>query len=78
MLSAGFGYIVPINDQGWTIPSANDLCTSGLGQLGQMFSGDAKENCRIVSMMNLGIYGFGFIGIILIIVGSLVPSGRRY
>ena len=74
---AGFGYVYPINDMGWTIPESDDLCSSGLGEIGKMFSGDIRENCSIIKVLTLGIYGFGLIGLILIIVGSLVP-GKRY
>ena len=77
-LIAGFGYIYPINDEGWTIPSSNDLCSSGLGELGKMFSGDVRENCSLIKILTIGIYAFGLIGLILIIVGSLVPGGKRY
>ena len=76
-LIAGLGYVYPINDAGYTITQMDDLCSSGLGQLGQIFLGDVKENCRILNVMTLGIYGLGLIGIILIIVGALVSGGKR-
>ena len=62
---------------GWTIPESDDLCSAGLGETGKMYSGDIRENCSIIKVLTLGIYGFGLIGLILIIVGSLVP-GKRY
>ena len=77
IIIAGLGYVYPISDQGYTIPQMNDLCKSGVGQLGQLFSTDAQENCRIANYMTLGIYGLGIIGIILIIVGAVVPSKRN-
>ena len=43
----------------------------------RMFSGDAQKVCRKYSYLMYGIYGFGLIGIILIIVGSVVSGGRR-
>ena len=30
---AGFGYVYPINDMGWTNPESDDLCSSGLGEM---------------------------------------------
>jgi len=74
---AGIGYVYPIADNGMTIPQINDLCASGLGQLGQLFSGDAQKICREYGYVMYGIYGFGLIGIILIIVGAVVPGESR-
>lgn len=74
---AGLGYIYPVGSDGQTIPQFNDMCKSGIGQLGQLFSSDAQENCRIANYMTLGVYGFGIIGVILIIVGAVVPSKRN-
>ena len=74
---AGIGYVYPIADNGMTVPQITDLCASGLGQLGQMFSGDVQKICREYGYLMYGIYGFGLIGIILIIVGAVVPGERR-
>lgn len=71
---AGAGFIFPVTDQGHTIITLNDLCSSALGQIGQFFSGDAQQRCREFQYMTYGIYGFGLIGIILIIVGAVVPG----
>ncbi len=68
------GYIIPLNDLGWTAPETNDLCTSNLGKLGQLFSGDAQQVCSQMKYLTFAIYGFGLIGIILLIVGLVVPS----
>ncbi len=73
---AFIAYIFPLSDEGYTIPQVNDICKSGIGQLGQFFSPNTVENCRIVNNLMLGIYGFGLIGIILIIVGAVVPSKK--
>lgn len=68
------GYLVPVTDNGFTIPGVNNLCQSGLGQLGQLFSGDVQQTCNQYQLMLYGMYGLGIIGIILIIVGAVKPS----
>jgi hypothetical protein len=70
------GYIVPVNDEGWSIPDVTALCNSGMGQLGQAFSGDIVKVCSEYNMMLYGIYGSGLIGIILLIVGSVIPESK--
>lgn len=60
-----------------TIPEAHDLCSSGLGQLGQMFSGDIQKACSQFRTVTYAIYGSGLIGLILIIVGAAVPGKKR-
>jgi len=60
-----------------TIPEAHDLCSSGLGQLGQAFSGDTQKACSQIKIVTYGIYGSGIIGLILIIVGAVVPSNPK-
>ena len=73
----GFGYIYPLSENGDTIPQYVDLCSSGMGQLGKLFSSQVQENCGIAYNLLFGIYGFGLIGIILIVIGSLKPSSHR-
>ena len=77
LIIAVLGYVFPITDTGYTIPQINDICTSGLGQIGQLFSGDAQKVCREYGYLTFGIYGFGLIGLILIIVGAAVSSSRK-
>ena len=74
---AAIGFIYPINEIGHSAIQLNDLCQSGFGQIGQFFSRDAQENCRILNYVSLGIYGFGIVGLVLIIVGSVVPSSKK-
>ncbi len=76
LVLATIGYIMP-NDMGLTIPEANDLCTSNLGRIGQLFSGDTQQACSEMKYITFGIYGFGLIGIILVIVGALVSSKKN-
>jgi len=72
------GYVIPLNEDGFTIPQANNLCESGIGQIGQLFSKDAQENCLIFNYIFLGINGLGLIGIILIIIGIVYsPSHKK-
>ena len=71
------GYILPVNDEGWTIPGVDELCSSGWGQLGKAFSGDIQQICAEYKLMTLAIYGSGVIGIILIVVGAVIPSKSR-
>ncbi len=74
---AGLGYVYPLADNGMTIPEINDLCASGLGQLGQTFSGDVQKICREYGYLMYGIYGFGLIGLILLVVGAVIPGQRE-
>jgi len=60
-----------------TIPEFHDLCSSGLGQLGQAFSGDVQKACSQTKIVTYGIYGIGIVGLILIIVGAVVPGNPK-
>jgi len=77
LIIASLGYIFPVTDQGHTIPVINDLCNSGIGQLGKFFSGDIQQGCQQYQYMTYGIYAFGLIGIILIIAGAVAPGGKK-
>ena len=74
---AVIGFIMPLNDMGWSAPQINDICSSGLGQIGQAFSKDAQQVCLEYKYVTYGIYGFGLIGIILLTVGLAVPSKSK-
>lgn len=71
------GFIIPVNSMGWSVPQVHDMCSSGLGQLGQVFSGDIQQVCSEYRLATYGIYGFGLIGMILLIVGLAVPSKSK-
>jgi len=75
IIVAVIGVIIPIGD--YTIPQGNDLCKSGIGQLGQLFSNDARENCLIFNYLFLGIIVFGGLGFILMIVGAVIPNSKK-
>lgn len=68
------GYTYPISDNGYTIPQYDQLCDSGVGQLGQLFNRNAQQDCGLANTLLLGIYGIGLIGLILFIVGLVVPK----
>jgi len=57
-----------------TIPQAVGICNSGMGQLGQAYSGEAVKTCSEYNILIYGIYGSVPLGIVLIIVGVVKPS----
>ncbi len=72
------GYILPIaGEEGYSIPDVAALCNSGMGQLGQAFSGDIVKACSEYNGLLMGIYGSGVLGLILIVVGSVVPGKKE-
>ena len=75
IIIAVVGFIIPIGD--YTIPQINNMCTSGMGQLGQMFSNDNRANCLIINYLHFGIFGFVGIGFILLIVGAVIPGSKK-
>jgi len=57
-----------------TLPELLDFCSSGMGQMGQAFSGDMQEGCSLIRTLTYATYGIGLLGLILIIVGAVVPG----
>lgn len=57
------------------------MCSSGLVQLGQaldsFFGGDLQNQCTQIKYSVYGIVGIAIIGIVLVIVGAVVPSGEQ-
>lgn len=49
----------------------NTACNSSLGQLGQILSSDATQNCDNVAFYMYGSFIMAFIGLLLIIVGAV-------
>jgi len=74
LVIAVVGYIFPITDAGLSAIAVDLICSSGFGQIGQAFSGDAQQICSQYKIIALGIYGIGFLGIGLIIAGAVIPS----
>jgi len=71
------GYFIPATPTGLTVLEVNDLCESGMGQLGQTFSGDVQKICREYSYLMYGVYGSLIIGIILMIIGAVTSGGAK-
>ena len=78
LIITAIGYFSPVNDQGHTAIMLDELCTSAVGQLALFFGNqDVVQGCQYMKMLTFGIYGVGLIGIILIIVGAVVPSSNQ-
>ena len=65
------GYVYPVSEYG-SVSDLHELCSSGLGQLAKIFSGDARENCLTIKNMLIGIYALIGVGVILIIIGNVL------
>jgi len=76
LIITGLGFVYPISD-GKTIVQIDGMCQSGIGQLGQIFSASGQQACQQVKLMTYGVYGFGLIGIILLIAGSVASGGQK-
>jgi len=76
------GYFIPIpftlagETVSNTIPNVVAFCESGIGQFAQL-SPEIVKICSEFNTLMLGIYGSGLFGIILIIVGAVVPSSNQ-
>jgi len=71
LLVIGFlGYVVPITEFG-SVTDLDNLCSSPLGELGQAFSDQARENCKTVGILSKLVYTMMGIGIILVIIGAV-------
>jgi len=71
------GFIVPYNSTGFSIIQVNDVCKSDLGLLAQLFAGDLLKICQDFQLIVFGIYGAGIVGIVLIIVGFIIPVKKK-
>ena len=70
------GFILPVDD-GFTLPQTVGLCNSEMGQFSQGFSGEIEKACSEYNTFLMGIYGSGVLGLILIIVGAVIPSKSK-
>ncbi len=84
LVIAVIGYVIPINDvttEGFpitiTIPNAVGICNSDMGQLGQVYNSEVAQSCSMYSLMIMGIYGSGILGIVLIAVGAVVSRKKE-
>jgi len=69
-------YVYPVNNAGHNSFQVNVLCETDLFQFGQLFSAEASQLCGSANRMIIGTYASSILGIILIVVGSVVPSGN--
>lgn len=77
LLGFGFlGYIVPIGILG-SVTDVDNLCSSILGQVGQAFDEQTRKNCQMTSILSKLVYATMGIGVLLIIIGVVVPSKRH-
>ena len=70
-------YVYPVNNAGGNAFQMNTLCQTDFFQFGQLFHAGTSQLCSQVMNMIIGIYASVILGIILIIVGLVVPS-RNY
>jgi len=77
IIFAGIAYAYPAFPLGLTWTMANDICNGPLGELGKAFGSlEIRQVCTMASMITMAIYGAGIIGLILIIVGMVVPKKK--
>ncbi len=78
IIFAGISYAYPAFPLGLTWTMANDICNGPLGELGKAFGSlELRQVCTMASMITMAIYGAAIIGIILIIVGIVVPKKKK-
>ncbi len=76
------GYITPISvtladtTANLTIPQVVAFCDSGFGQIGQMLA-QVVMVCSEYKNFMMGIYGSGIVGVILLIVGAVIPGKKK-
>ena len=70
------GFFYPIWDRGFTAPQIHQICSTDWVQFGLMFDteGNLRQLCNTFSILTTAIYGFGIVGIIMIIVGAVKKS----
>jgi len=78
IIFAGIAYAYPAFPLGLTWTMANDVCTGDLGDLIKTFSSvEHLQICPMASMITMAVYGASIIGLILIIVGMVVPKKKE-
>jgi len=82
IIGAVAGYMIPISvtladtTVNLTIPKVVAFCDSGLGQMGQWLA-QVVMVCSEYKNFMMGIYGAGIGGLILIIVGAILPGEKK-
>jgi len=78
IIFTGFSYAYPAFPTGLTWTMANDICNGPLGELGKVLGPqEIRQVCTMASMITMAIYGASIIGLILIIVGTVVPKKKE-
>jgi len=78
IINAGIAYAYPAFPMGLTWTMVNDICNGPLGELGKVLGlQEIRQVCTMASMITMAIYGASIIGIILIIVGIVVPKKKE-
>jgi len=76
------GYFIPMSvtladtTVNLTIPKVVAFCDSGMGQIGQMLA-QVVLVCSEFKNFLMGIYGAGIGGVILLIVGAVIPGSKK-
>jgi hypothetical protein len=76
LVAASMFYLFPVDKAGHNGFQVNVLCETDLFQFGQLFSPEASQLCGSANRMIIGTYASSILGIILIVVGSVVPSAN--
>jgi len=83
LIIAVIGYVIPVNDVDMAgnsvstrIPNAVAACDSDMGQMAQAYRADVAQSCSMYTLMVMGVYGSGILGIVLIAVGA-AKSGKK-
>ena len=82
IIGAVAGYMIPISvtladtTVNLTIPKVVAFCDSGFGQIGQMLA-QVVMVCSEFKNFMMGIYGSGIVGVILLIVGAVIPGKKK-
>lgn len=66
LIISGLGFAYPITEQGYSIIQADDNCKLG----------NIQQSCQLINPMSYAVYGFGLIGIILVIAGEVSFLGK--
>jgi len=88
LILAGFGFFTPVTPNGYTTPQLNDLCVAGyfenawvaLGgkmMFGQNWEQLIKQDCENLAVNTGVIYLLGIVGLIVLIVGGVVPGKKK-
>jgi len=78
IINAGIAYAYPAFPMGLTWTMVNDICNGPLGELGKVLGTlEIRQVCTMASMITMAIYGAAIIGLILIIVGIVVPKKKK-